>query len=131
MSNDARGVAYVDSSCVVAIALGEPSASRMALRLRTFNRLISNVLLEADVRAACIRERAQVPDAELALIHFVPVRRRVGKEINLVLSAGYLRGADCLHVATALVFSPEAPQLTFLTLDERQREVAKALGFGV
>jgi hypothetical protein len=46
-----------------------------------------------------------------------------------VLDAGYLRGADCWHVATALYVSPEPSRLSFLTLDERQRDVARTLGF--
>ena len=38
-------------------------------------------------------------------------------EIQAVLSAGYLRGADCWHVAAALNYTP-ARDLTFLSLDK-------------
>lgn len=51
-------------------------------------------------------------------------------EIQTVLSAGYLRGADCWHVAVALSYAP-ARDLTFLSLDRAQRAVAVKLGFAV
>ena len=123
--------AYVDSSCLVAIALGEPSARRTAARLSTFTSILSNVLLDAEVRSACSREKVALPEAELALIEFVPLRRLISAEIDRVLAAGYLRGAECLHLATALVLSPDPRQLTFLTLDAKQRVVAKTIGFRV
>jgi hypothetical protein len=48
-----------------------------------------------------------------------------------LLDAGYVRGADCWHLATALYLAPDAGDLVFLTLDLRQRAVAKTLGFAV
>ena len=42
-----------------------------------------------------------------------------------------LRGADLWHVATALYIFDEPSEVTFLTLDRRQGEVAGALGFQV
>ena len=42
---------------------------------------------------------------------------------------GYVRGADLWHLACALYVAASPGELTFLTLDERQRTVAKALGF--
>ena len=55
--------------------------------------------------------------------------RPLSPEIRRVLQAGYLRGADCFHVASALYFMDDPTGNTFLTLDTRQRAVAKALGF--
>jgi len=66
----------------------------------------------------------------LAGLEWVSPDRPLGAEINAVLDAGYLRGADCWHVATALYFATDPSRLAFLTLDARQGEVAKALGFG-
>ena len=43
--------------------------------------------------------------------------------------AGQLRGADLWHVATALYVAGEADRLCFVTLDQRQRDAAAALGF--
>ena len=62
-------------------------------------------------------------------LEFVIPTRSLGAEIIRVLDAGYVRGADCWHLATALYLAPDPGELTFVTLDVRQREVAKALGF--
>ena len=72
-----------------------------------------------------------MPREELDNIEFVKIERALSDEIDRVLAAGYLRGADCLHLATALYLSPIPAQLTFLTLDTSQRAVAKKLGFTV
>lgn len=123
--------AFIDSSCLVAIAFGEPGAGRLATRLRGFVSVAAHPLLEAEVRSACVREKAPVPEAELETIAWVQAPRALSAEIDRVLGVGYLRGADCWHLANALFVSPDARQLTFLTLDVRQRAVAKTLGFKV
>ena len=38
-------------------------------------------------------------------------------------------GADAWHLACALFLDPDANELVFLTLDRRQRDVAKSIGF--
>ena len=62
-------------------------------------------------------------------IEFVIVDRPLSPEVTRVLSAGYLRGADCWHLATALYVAPDPADLTFVTLDSIQRKVARTLGF--
>ena len=115
----------------MAIALGEPNAKSLATRIRGFTALLSHPLLDAEVRSACAREGQPVPDIALGLIQWIDADRPLSAEIDFVLSTGYLRGADCLHVATALYLSPDTNQLTFLTLDAKQRGVAKEIGFRV
>ena len=56
--------------------------------------------------------------------------RPLSPEIGRVLTAGYVRGADCWHLATALYLAEDPSELVFLTLDARQKDVALALGFG-
>lgn len=46
-----------------------------------------------------------------------------------MLEQGYVRGADCWHLATALHLAGEPGRVVFLTLDRRQRDVALRLGF--
>jgi hypothetical protein len=55
--------------------------------------------------------------------------RPLGGEIGVVLSAGYLRGADLWHLASALYLAGNPRNLPFITLDERQEVVARKLGF--
>jgi predicted nucleic acid-binding protein len=121
--------AYVDTSCIVAAAFGEPAATKIINRLTRFDRVLSSPLLEAELWGALVREGREVTDAYSSAIEFVVADRPLSAEIKRVLEAGYVRGADCWHLATALYLDPDPRELTFLTLDAAQRKVAKALGF--
>ena len=123
--------AYVDSSAIVAIAFGEHSADDTAHRLREQEDLRSSNLLEAEVRAAHIRTGTTFDPESLARIRWITPDRGLSSEISIAARAGYLRGADLWHLATALYLTPDPGEVTFITLDERQREVARALGFRV
>ena len=92
-------LAYVDTSCLVAIAFDEPGAGEVARRLARFDRLLSSNLLEAELRS------------------------------DRITSLGYLNGADLWHLACALFLAPQTGDLAFLTLDRRRGEVAVRLGF--
>ena len=120
---------FVDSSVIIAIAFNEPGASAAQRRLRAGNRVRATPLLEAEVLAACAREGRAVDDQLLGAIEWVQPDRSLGAEIARVLEAGYVRGADCWHLATALYGAPDPRGVVFLTLDTRQRAVAKAVGF--
>lgn len=67
----------------------------------------------------------------LGRIEWVFPDRALTQEMERVLAAGRLRGADLWHVAHALYLAPEPGTMTFLTGDRRQREVAAAVGFRV
>ncbi|HAC07794.1 MAG TPA: hypothetical protein DC060_12440 [Gemmatimonadetes bacterium] len=123
--------AYVDTSCLVAIAFGESEAAQVVSRLREHDVLLSSNLLEAELRATLVREAAEVDEALFSWIKWVLPDRPLSVEIIRVLRAGYLRGADLWHLATAMYVTPEPRDLTFLTLDRRQEEVAEELGFKV
>ncbi|OGT99001.1 MAG: hypothetical protein A2085_02555 [Gemmatimonadetes bacterium GWC2_71_10] len=114
---------------VVALALGERGAARLSQRVRSFDQLLAANLLEAEVRAALAREGVPADAAVLDPVSWVLPDRPLTPEIERVLSAGQLRGADLWHVACALFATPEPADLPFLTLDERQRDVAAKLGF--
>jgi len=49
-------LAYVDTSCLVAIAFEEPGADAVAARLLRFDRRFSSNLLEAELRSTLLRE---------------------------------------------------------------------------
>jgi predicted nucleic acid-binding protein len=122
-------VAYVDSSCLVAIGLEEPGGEELAARLTRYDRLLSSSLLEAELQSVFAREKVDGADHLLTWITWVFPDRSLGPEIGRVLRAGYLRGSDLWHVANALYASESPSDLPFVTLDSRQREVAGALGF--
>jgi predicted nucleic acid-binding protein len=122
-------VAYVDTSCLVAIAFGESRGAAIGRRLDKFEDLISSNLLEAELRSVFRREETEL-DAELfSILSWVVPDRPLSPEIDRVLAAGYVRGADCWHLATALYVAEDASAMTFLTLDDRQKAVAASLGF--
>jgi hypothetical protein len=86
-------------------------------------------LLEAEYTAAFARERRAVRTVPLTWLDWVTWTGPLSRQIATVLASGYVRGADCWHLATALWLAPDPSELTFLTLDERQRDVAARLGF--
>lgn len=122
--------AYVDSSCLVALAFAEPGARGLASKMERFDRLFSSNLLEAELRAALIREgvEAKVEDM-LSWITWVYPNRPLTQEFARVTLAGYLKGADLWHLANALFLAPEPKELVLLTLDARQKQIAAKLGF--
>ncbi len=122
---------YVDTSCLVAIAFDEPERTEVASRLGEHEMLLSSNLLEAEFRAALARESADFDEALFSWITWVLPDRPLSAEITRVLGTAYVRGADLWHLSTAIYATSEPADLTFLTLDQRQREVAEALGFGV
>lgn len=121
--------AYVDSSVIVAIAFEEGTAAAQVTRLRSFVEVFSAQLLEAELKSALRREQRDLNPRWLDAIEWVRPVHSLSTAIEAVLEAGYLRGADCWHLATALYLSPKPGDIVFLTLDQRQRDVAKSLGF--
>lgn len=138
--------AYVDASALVAVAMNEEHSAEVENRLNGFSRLLSSVLLNAEVRSAFAREegllgargravfvrrRRTFEEHLLSRITWVLPNRPLTEEINTALRAGYLRGADLLHAATALYAARSEEGMAFLTLDRRLREVVQRFGFEV
>jgi len=122
-------LAYVDTSCLVAIAFGGRGAKGLGRRLRDFDELLSSNLLEAELRSAFHREEVSFEPDLLSWITWVLPDRALGREMSRVLEMGYLRGADLWHLACALYLVEDPPELSFITLDDRQGNVAAGLGF--
>ena len=121
--------AFVDTSVLLAVTFRQPGFEDVAARLKGFDTASACELLEAELRSVCARE-AQVIDLRLFdQLHTVDQTRSLRDEFIRVLRAGYVRGADCFHLAVALSLAPIPGELTFLTLDKRQRDVAATLGF--
>jgi predicted nucleic acid-binding protein len=122
--------AYVDSSCFVAIALGEPKHEELLLRLSRFDRLISSHLLEAEFRSALAREG--VPGRIrnlLAWVTWMYPTRRLSREFDQVFEKGVPKGADLWHLACAIYVRESMGTISFLTLDGNQAHIAQTLGF--
>ena len=122
-------VAYVDASAVAAIAFGEPQGRDISGLLAGVDRLISSNLLEAELGSAFAREGMGFPPRLVSRIDWVFPERPLTGQLATALDAGYLRGAALWHVATALYVAVDPGEMFFVTLDGRQREVARTLGF--
>ena len=124
-------IAYVDTSVLVAIGFNEPAGNTMADRLAGFDLVVAGDLLNAELLAA-FRRADTAPDPALtAGFSWIIPDRSLRREIDLVLRHASLRGADCWHLAAALYLAETTRDLTFLTLDERQRQAAAAIGFAI
>jgi len=121
-------LAYVDTSVVVAIRFRQAGAERFRDALTRFD-VYASSLLEAEWRSAHRREQAEANPTDLERIEWIHPDRTLSTELERVFAVGYLRGADAWHLATALYLAPDPSELTFLTLDDRQRGVAEQLGF--
>ncbi len=124
-----NSVAYVDTSCLVAIAFSERGGSALARRLEGFDQLVSSNLLEAELRASFAREKVPTDAEVLTCISWILPDRPLSREITNVLSVGHVRGADLWHLACALFLAESPRELPFITLDDRQERIARQLGF--
>ena len=124
-------MAYVDTSATLAIAFEEPGWELTARRLAGFSVLLSSNLLEAEMRSAYDREGLEFDAGSIPSIGWVNPTRPLGPEMaKAIAEGGYLRGADLWHVAVALyVEDTIAGKMAFITLDDRQKEIAANLGF--
>ena len=85
----------------------------------------------SELRAAFAREQQEFEVDVFSRIDWILPDRPLASELARALEAGYLRGADLWHVATALYVAPQPAEIGFVTVDCRQHDVAPALGFQV
>lgn len=92
-------VAYLDTSCLVAVAFSEPGARALARRLEGYDELGSSNVLEAEFRSASAREGFAGGSDTLEGVSWVLPDRRLTAEIDRVLAVRQSRGADLWHLA--------------------------------
>jgi predicted nucleic acid-binding protein len=124
--------AYLDSSFLVAILLGEPRSRALRTALDRFDEVLAGDLLVAEVLAAAAREGLTPEDVAPALegIDLVLPDRSLRPEMMGIPREGRSRGADLWHLACALYLAGEdRGALAFLSRDAPQRDLARRLGF--
>ena len=124
--------AYLDSSFLLAILLGELRARSLQTLLERFDDLVAGDLLVAETLATAAREDLDlellVPAIEA--VDLVLPDRSLEPEMLEILRHGRLRGADLWHLACALYVAGDAREaLSFLSRDAPQRRLARLLGF--
>lgn len=124
--------AFVDTSVFSRIALREAGHEEVEALLKEFHELKASTLLDAELRSVCKRAKLD-PASVLGFqdVRWVAPPFALTYQIGRALEEGYLRGADLWHVACALYHRLEVPDLAFVTVDERQADIARALGFVV
>jgi hypothetical protein len=119
----------------VALLLGHPRAEALRTRLIKSDEVLSSAFAAAELLAALHHEQVPLSEGNRMLdgISLVFSGRSLQRECEAVLEHGYLRGADLWHVASALAVAGDsgAREITFYTLDERQRGLARKVGFRV
>jgi hypothetical protein len=121
--------AYIDTSLLIGVKFQKSSSA--TTRVVGRYELYSSELLIAEVLAFGKRESIAEDllwEACKGLSWIIP-ETSISEELNQVIQAGYARGADLWHMACACYLSPKPGELTFLTLDDRQRKLASAIGF--
>jgi predicted nucleic acid-binding protein len=123
--------AYLDSSFLLAILLGEPRARSLQSLLERYD-LLAGDLLVAETLATAAREDVDLELVAPAIeaVDLVLPDRSLEPEMREVLRHGRLRGADLWHLACALYVAGDARRaLAFLSRDAPQRRLARHLGF--
>lgn len=122
---------YVDSSTLVGVLFNEEEASVHYKHVKTYDEATSSYLLEAEIYSACARESIEFAKADelIECLSLVIPDRSLKKEYCRIFDRGYCRGADAYHLATALYLDPSCQELTFLTTDGSQSDVARKIGF--
>ncbi len=121
--------AYVDTSCLVAVAFGEKGAASLGRRLEGFDELFSSNLLEAEFRASLVREEVDDAPDLLSWFTWVLPDQPLSREFGKVLAAGYLRGADLWHVGCALFLARQAERFALPYARPPAVRGCRAVGF--
>jgi predicted nucleic acid-binding protein len=135
---------YVESSAIVTWLLDQPRASEVEAVLSAADAVISSelTLIECDralrrlqasagpgsVNTGAMRTRLEAAIAAWAL---EPIAGRVVDRARAFFPDDTIRSLDAIHVATAVVVGASLGKLDILSLDERIRSNAVALGFRV
>jgi len=126
--------AFVDTSAFLSVLLKEPGSDSVERLFGALKPVYASNLLEAEARSASDREGLDRREVEEALtrVKWVLPTRPLSQELRLLGAAGIrLKGADLWHVACALYLAGDPKGFPFLTLDDRQAEAARRLGFRV
>jgi len=124
--------AFIDTSAALAVLFGEPDGEGLGRFLNSLDRLFASNLLEAEIRAAFLREgiNPRMASPFLSHVRWVLPDRPLTLELDALAGCGVvLRGADLWHVSCALYLAGDLRRLPFVTLDRTQAKAAEAMGF--
>ncbi|MBN2717799.1 MAG: PIN domain-containing protein [Deltaproteobacteria bacterium] len=123
-------IGYIDTSVLVAMAFDDAGGSFIGRFVKTFDRLYSSSLLEAEFFSAAAKEN-RLDDAR----QFIRPVRFIYPDTNLtdyheqVLKKGNVEGSALHHLSCALYLFQQPAEVFFLSLHPTQSSLAAALGF--
>ncbi|MBC7894514.1 MAG: PIN domain-containing protein [Cytophagaceae bacterium] len=134
-------VVYAESSAVLAWLLGQSEASRVVSALSHASHVVTSELTDIECARAFHRALSLtlVTKSQAAALHDSYSttskqwdRLTIGDRVRLLASAPWpvepVRALDAIHLGSALVAREAWPDLVILTLDQRVRRNAVALG---
>jgi len=137
-------ILYAESSAVLSWLLGEPVQSRVIAELQAADRIATSAITviecarglaraRHDGRISGVEERAALHllDEAFGSWHVLEISEDVVGRARSSFPAEPIRSLDAIHVASAWSILDAAGQVTTLSLDERVRENARALGMKV
>lgn len=135
---------YAESSAVLGWLLGEPSAPDVRAALDAADRIVASdvtlvecdrVLIRAvtlrDLREAAAAERRSMLNRAAAQWDLFHVSDEIVERARRPFPGEPIRTLDAIHLATALSARAALADLGVLSLDDRVRGAASALGFDV
>ena len=126
------GVAYVDSSALLKLAVRESETSALESAVLEYEGLIASRLAAVEcrrvVRRVGTKRLLQAVEDALDAIYLVDITPAI-LELAARLDPPMLRSLDAIHLATAI--SIDDPDLAVLTYDQRLAEAAAVNGLRV
>jgi predicted nucleic acid-binding protein len=132
---------YADASGIVAWLLGEDAAVDVVSALDIAELIVCSQLTVVECDRALLRclaqgtltdveaaERGALLAVAAARWHRLAISESVLERARLPFAGGPVRTLDAIHLATALEARGAVSDLTVLTLDDRMRRAARALG---
>lgn len=137
-------ILYAESSAILAWLLGEPSQTRVIAELAAADHVATSAITviecaralaraRHDRRITRVEERAALHllDEAFQSWHVLEISDDVIARARAVFPSEPVRSLDAIHVASALSLLSAAGEVTTLSLDDRVRANARALGMRV
>ncbi len=137
-------ILFLDTSALVKIYIAEPGSERMREAVAREDPKAASVLAFAEIHAALARRRREelLREAELEQIRLVfaedwerlnqmPVGEAVLRRVPELCDRHPLRGADAVHLASAMLLQEEGIEILFACSDRALLAAATAEGLAI